>query len=512
MTTSVLNEWKRIAGRLGMVHSDVEPAIEAAGPLLRKALTDDPVLAVRAVQVLNLAAQGLANSKHCACQKVGSVLAENGPLLVREPVALGALILAAWLDGAGKLAGLLESSWEELKTGGDWEGEIGEWRGRVLGGRELGNGGELVEWTSPAEPPSQGREVGNQRWATLEVPYWEARAHLEGGRGSAWKLSSFGAQLLVILQALRIDMRALAMQRLASQIVAGLDGLQDSFEWLHSNQGGGHTFQGEFSTHLNRILVGLSEVLDSTIEFSVKGSSLSYLTGNPAAGWQYNNYSSQLLSVIDRLKDGVLLGLVQHFNSQVQTQETRLQTYTSDLSTSLKNYTTRLSHQIENSRPQELELLWWGQAGYCHQRRTPYRKLQKAPDLLWLAAREAADRAVKLSAEPAAAFLVNTVARMDQDLSEEKTVLEWMQADYTMLRPQRNTTQPSLQPSEKLKSILEDPACLPISWLRQQVVQGDEPTGEALRNKVAIDPDKKLDRGDWLTWIFRELLLERRLG
>jgi hypothetical protein len=156
----------------------------------------------------------------------------------------------------------------------------------------------------------------------------------------------------------------------------------------------------------------------------------------------------------------------------------------------------------------ELDLLWWGQARYCHALKTPYRRMRSDADaLLWWAASEAAALSLRLPVEPAAAYLVETLDDLDQDVFEKKTLIDWMQRFHAALTLAGDKV-PRL--SDRLAEIAHgDPLGLPVTWVRRQAARKEPLTDAA--NAVALDLDQEIDRGEWASWIFRETLLDLHL-
>jgi hypothetical protein len=156
----------------------------------------------------------------------------------------------------------------------------------------------------------------------------------------------------------------------------------------------------------------------------------------------------------------------------------------------------------------ELDLLWWGQSRYCRPIRKPYRCM--APDdVLWWASHEAAHLSCSLEVEPAAAYLIETLHALGQEITKEKKPLHaWMNDLHATLRRASGTV-PVI--SARLAQIANGDALgLPVTWVRLQAARNADLAGAA--EAIWLNLDAEIDRGDWASWIFRESLLDVRLG
>ncbi|WP_437307002.1 GTPase-associated system all-helical protein GASH [Sorangium sp. So ce388] len=159
----------------------------------------------------------------------------------------------------------------------------------------------------------------------------------------------------------------------------------------------------------------------------------------------------------------------------------------------------------------ELNLLWWGQARYCRVLKSPYRRLRSEEGvMLWCAAREAAQLSLSLEVEPAAAYLVETLHALDQDISEKKPLFRWMEGLLAALRDARVETPPL---SRRLEQLAKDDALgLPVTWVRLQAAVKEPLTRAADAVALDLDLDAEIDRGQWASWLFRETLLDLRIA
>ncbi|WP_437780664.1 GTPase-associated system all-helical protein GASH [Sorangium sp. So ce1097] len=167
----------------------------------------------------------------------------------------------------------------------------------------------------------------------------------------------------------------------------------------------------------------------------------------------------------------------------------------------------RMREERTKSRA-ELDLLWWGQARYCRACQKSYRRMSDPADVLWWAAREAAELSRSLDVEPAAAYLVETLRALNQDIFERKPLLRWMEELHAAL-----TKAPSSAPplSQRLQQIANDDALgLPVTWVRLQAAAKEPLAGAS--DAIALNLDAEIDRGAWASWLFRETLLDLRLA
>lgn len=158
------------------------------------------------------------------------------------------------------------------------------------------------------------------------------------------------------------------------------------------------------------------------------------------------------------------------------------------------------------------ELLFWGQARYCHGLGKPYRRMKSNPDqILFWAAFEAAQRAACLPGceslvEPVTAYLCEVLHQLGlptDDPQQARSLHAWLTGLQAVL-----SDAPKL--SGQLGALLQrDALGLPVSWLRAQGAAADMTQAMA---RTGLDLDLKLDLGQWASWIFRECLLDLRLA
>lgn len=159
----------------------------------------------------------------------------------------------------------------------------------------------------------------------------------------------------------------------------------------------------------------------------------------------------------------------------------------------------------------KLDLLWWGQSRYCRTLRKPYLRMKSDPSaLLWWTAREAAELSQSVEVEPAAAYLVETLHTLDQNIDDKKSVVDWMQELHRSLK-QAGDKVPRL--SARLEKIAkEDCLGMPVTWVRRRVMDKDDFNADEAKNDVALLLDEEIDRGEWASWVFRETLLDLHLA
>lgn len=166
--------------------------------------------------------------------------------------------------------------------------------------------------------------------------------------------------------------------------------------------------------------------------------------------------------------------------------------------------------RVLGSTHSKLNLLWWGQSRYCRALRKPYLRLKSdSAALLWWTAREAAELSLSVDVEPAAAYLVETLHNLDQNIDEKKPVLEWMKELDGTLKQAGDKVLPLSGRLDKIAK--EDALGLPVTWVRRRRMLKDDFNDEAAKNDVALNLDEEIDRGDWASWVFRETLLDLHL-
>jgi hypothetical protein len=158
------------------------------------------------------------------------------------------------------------------------------------------------------------------------------------------------------------------------------------------------------------------------------------------------------------------------------------------------------NHAARTARTQEL--LWWGQARYSHLAHQPFRRITDPIRVIWLAAREAAERAYDLPIEPSASYLQETLAALGHGFTERRPLWDWL----TCLRPALNSDRPDKLPADLAKLLDKDALGLPVTLLCRRPDVADAP----LRSALGAPADAMLDLGEWAAWVFRELVFQHR--
>lgn len=169
---------------------------------------------------------------------------------------------------------------------------------------------------------------------------------------------------------------------------------------------------------------------------------------------------------------------------------------------SIQDLMTNLATSQEPEGARLQELLWWGQARYCHLAKTPYRRIDDPARALWLAAREAAERAHDVPVEPGASYLQEMLAALGHSLGERRPLRAWL-AD---LRPALQREPRPTPPAALKKAIERDAYGIPVTLLCTSPAVADD----ILHNNLGVPGDVVLDRGEWAAWVFRELVFQLR--
>lgn len=192
------------------------------------------------------------------------------------------------------------------------------------------------------------------------------------------------------------------------------------------------------------------------------------------------------------------------FNSALSTLGDALQRMPEDMTAILT--AVEEESQITNSLlfdRNALSLLWWGQARYCHTLQKPFRRIQPREDGFWWAAWEAAKAPGEFEVEPAAAYLVEMLHDLGQDVFEKRPLLQWMEELHASLKRAAQLA-PAL-PKRLAGYVQGDALGLPVTWVRLRAARRESLEGAA--DAVALDLNAEIDRGQWASWIFRECLL-----
>lgn len=148
------------------------------------------------------------------------------------------------------------------------------------------------------------------------------------------------------------------------------------------------------------------------------------------------------------------------------------------------------------------EFLWWGQARHSHLARQPFRRIADPTRVLWLAAREAAERAYDLPVEPSASYLQETLAALGHGFTERRPLWDWLSA----LRPALQRDPSDKLPADLAGLLDKDALGLPVTLLCHRPDADDD----HLRSALGAPADAMLDLSEWAAWVFRELIFQHR--
>lgn len=238
-----------------------------------------------------------------------------------------------------------------------------------------------------------------------------------------------------------------------------------------------------------------------------------HLANNTSAAWQFNSFGPQLVNTLEELRTFV--------NRSTGIADTLENEITRALNTHHQALTSWMKSVLDSGAlldSRRNELLWWGQARYCHTLARPFRRLANADERLFYAVRDVAhpSRSKGLPLEPVAAYLVEVLHTLDPDaINERRSLLDWCRSLTSFwapapASPKGGPESPPLPPpvSTKLAALVdEDPTALPVTWTRRQLEQ--RLPIDDLGAAVGLPADVTLDRAQWAAWLLREFLLDR---
>jgi hypothetical protein len=236
-------------------------------------------------------------------------------------------------------------------------------------------------------------------------------------------------------------------------------------------------------------------------EFPEPDPDFQHLEANASVNWYFSNFSRQLVNVLRRHGNGlqaVAAGLAATSDGvQVALDEVYKR--------------VRLALAIQNRAQATQNLLWWGQAKYSYSLSSPFRSLNGIEQLWWLAW-EAAQLSVTVEIESAASYLVEVVHQLNGVSKVKKPLSGWLEELVKFLSSAQKM--PGIGEfialSPTLRELAEEDALgLPVTWVRLRAGTGF--SADEAREAVALDLDTPVTRDDWVVWLFRELLLDRRL-
>jgi hypothetical protein len=236
------------------------------------------------------------------------------------------------------------------------------------------------------------------------------------------------------------------------------------------------------------------------VDLNSVDASLHHLRQNTNTAWSFNGFAPHLLKILDG------------YRSAIESVGNALAGISSQLSAALQQQTRNLEAAISSSHKvmaAEHDFLWWGQARYSHALGKPYRRIQDPDELLCWASLDACHLAENLDIEAAASYFVETLHALGQTIDEKQPLIQWMSRLHTAFcrQPLRDTwhVTPSLD-----KFVHDDALGLPVTWTIKKALTR-EPLEDAA-NAIALPLENEIDRGQWASWVFREMLLDVHLN
>jgi hypothetical protein len=462
---------------------------------------------VKVTTLLDLTAQWMATEGHTAAGALrmtqvllvdperpgagdrAAISALFGPLLQEWEIAgsdprdvflLQALVMAVQERGPA-VAGLMQGARGLQRGRGRQQEGIETWLESAAHTERYSIPTFRLPWPPPAEP-------SNVDLADIDQAIQNLRTHAS----AACTLEVFGPHLMIALSGLRDAYVRLSHPASRNQFVS----TDQDIAYMESNKTTNWNL-AQYGPQLVRILDDMGAVLSPDF-YPLPFASLGHIRQHQNTPWAFSNFAPQLIDVL------------LHFRAAIKTLAERKRLELWDQS--LRIWSQELATTLQNQLPQavnrpELELLWWGQARYCHALAQPYRRLRTTPAAAtWWAAWEVAERAVDLEYAPSAAYLVNTLEDIGIDVAEERPASAWIAELVEQLRPLRTTHPSVVQPTEPLHGLAKaDALGLPVTWARLGGL------GDATE-QVALDMDQIVDRGEFASWILGELLLDRRMA
>jgi hypothetical protein len=162
----------------------------------------------------------------------------------------------------------------------------------------------------------------------------------------------------------------------------------------------------------------------------------------------------------------------------------------------LKDAVVSLWHKVPGGDPDQLTLLWWGQARYSTTQRRSLRHFSPA-ERLTIAAREVCDLSQHLHFNPTAAYLVEVLHALGDAWDETRPLRAWLD---------------DLHATQKLIGPLaSNPSEGGATALPSLTLLAGTPVDD-LGEKCQINLDTPYTRADWATWLLGELTLARVLA
>jgi len=458
--------WKQIYRRWGITVSDSQavkpsPALEELGQLLA---TDDLATALRACQILVADPESPATRDRACfgelCDQFSPDAWNNAGAGDRAPWVLQGLLIAAWPDDgvATEVAALLADAWVGRGSIERQKEDLDQWRERVIS-TSLRN----LREPKTAERPLQVMQDNVQNAFRQLSP--------QATQGASFNV--FAPHLEVLLRAICDDMQGFGGGAYLTVNV------ENHISHFGTRAG---TEKWTFNHYATQLIGVLDPVLKTyhDLGYPFLAPEMLHLTQNKDNPWSINKVGVQLLKILDSVICAI----------RDQERFARLTTPPEPLSLRA-----------------EVDLLWWGQAGYCHRLRKPFRKVEEPARRLFSAV-EAADRSAQLSSEASAAYLVQTLPSLGLDISRQQTLGDWME---TLLQTLSDTDHRGALPMDArfAQLVKEDPLGLPVSFVRHLADNKNPLVPEGARKRVGLDLDVTIDQGDWASWIYREFRLDR---
>lgn len=463
--------------------------------------TNSPEVALRAVQVLLLDPERADRRQRASVKTVARVVQGHWPGVEENPLWLQALVMAAWpVAPSGWMRALPPLLGSPLEEGG-------------LPGRALQRTQILAFWDKARgglEAPEAPRLATSSLSLRIPLAAGEVSAlapgnfqQLRNNRRATYQSNNFMEPVWAILTAVRQRAQSLASWHPRFRYEESAE-LANQFSHVANARGSSWTLNS-FGAQLHSVLTALVAPMQALhaqlrtlhLQDSV-GKHLAELSRRQGESITFEQFSDALIAVLEWLEAAY---------SQIPILDA--------LDQALAPQQAALDHALRHLREDlqsRQELLWWGQARYCHRLKLPYRRLQaREPEQVLLhAAIEAAERARDLPVEPAAAYLCEVLHALGQDLTERRTLQDWMAAQHQAIRAARL---PALSP--RLAALAsEDGLGLPLTFIRLNVEQAwNGALAQRAGAAVAFQIDSmNLDRGQWASWLLREALLSLALS
>jgi hypothetical protein len=468
----------------------IKTQAEALKPLEEWLASDKPEVVLRAVQFLLVDPEQPGLTQRRAFSDVIEPLTEtwaNAGVDPRDAFALQAMMLATWphhlKDGAHGLASLLTSPLSDLTVGRQRQREaLTAWRDQVLAA-------EPAASDASTETSERSFPAGELTVTDSDLRY------LQSNLTVGLTYDRISEQLLAILKA---HETAIGSGFTSGEVMTAFtEALQNSMKVLVDNRRTAWTWNG-FAAQLLQVLDSHDAHIRSLPGTMLSGTedALKQLRANAGANWHFANFGPNLVMILEAHRKA----LRRFAGENASTLDGRLGAIER----------TALDSMHDRLLGTENELLWWGQARYCHILKRPYRRIADREQRLWWMAFEAAKLARGLEVEPAASFLVEVLRQSGDDIGETKPLKEWLDSLLSTLR----ALQPLPPVAPELAELASaDALGLPVTWARLQAAKpGAHALADNLADVLGLPLEGQLDRGQWAAWLFREIQLGQAFG